>query len=84
MHALPSSRQIEFVCSRFRKGIAGKPVLRLLGAAPPSAAGDERGVVGEARGVNVHASASVHGRDKAQVERLCRYLMRPALSQRAS
>ncbi|HEX7480616.1 MAG TPA: transposase zinc-binding domain-containing protein [Polyangiales bacterium] len=43
---------------------AGKPVLRLLGAAPPSAAGDERGVVGEARGVNVHASASVHGRDK--------------------
>jgi hypothetical protein len=60
---------------------AGKPVLRLLGAAPPSAAGQERGVVGESRGVNVHASASVHGRDKAQVERLCRYLMRPPLAQ---
>ncbi|HEX7480721.1 MAG TPA: transposase, partial [Polyangiales bacterium] len=69
---------------------AGKPVLRLLGAAPPSAAGEERGVVGEARGVNtpsgvtkrvVHASASVHGRDKKQLERLCRYLMRPPLAQ---
>ncbi|HEX7481532.1 MAG TPA: transposase [Polyangiales bacterium] len=60
---------------------AGKPVLRLLGAAPLSAAGDKRGIVGESRGVNIHASASVHGRDKAQVERLCRYLMRPPLAQ---
>jgi hypothetical protein len=50
-------------------------------------------MVGDARGVNtssgvakrvVHASPSVHGRDKAQVERLCRYLMRPPLAQRAA
>ncbi len=63
---------------------AGKPVLRLLGAAPASDTGPERGLVGEARGVNVHASASVHGRDKKQLERWCRCLMRPPLSQRAS
>ncbi len=60
---------------------AGKPVLRLLGAAPASGTGPERGLVGEARGVNIHASASVHGRDKKQLERLCRYLMRPPLAQ---
>jgi hypothetical protein len=39
----------------------GKPVLRLLGAAPPSAAGDERGVVGEARGVNTPSGVTPEG-----------------------
>ncbi len=65
-------------------------MLRLLGTAPASGTGPERGLVAEARGVNtpsgvtkrvIHASASVHGRDKKQLERLCRYLMRLPLAQ---
>jgi len=66
---------------------AGKPVLRLaLGAAratPQSATGeqDPGEPVAEALGVSVYANQRVHGRDRAQLERLCRYVMRPPLSQ---
>ncbi len=35
----------------------------------------------EVGGVNVHAKVSVDGRDRKRVERLCRYLARPPLSQ---
>ena len=35
----------------------------------------------EALGVNVYAKQLVDGRDRAQLERLCRYVMRPPLSQ---
>jgi hypothetical protein len=37
--------------------------------------------VGEALGVSVYAQQVVHGHDRAQLERLCRYVMRPPLSQ---
>jgi hypothetical protein len=33
------------------------------------------------RGINVHAKQRVDGRDRAQIERLCRYITRPPLSQ---
>jgi hypothetical protein len=36
--------------------------------------------VGEALGVNVYAKQRVDGRDRAQLERLAGYLMRPPLS----
>jgi hypothetical protein len=37
--------------------------------------------VAEALGVNVYATQRVEGRDRAQLERLGRYVMRPPLSQ---
>ena len=37
--------------------------------------------VAEVGGVNVHAAVAVDGRDRRQLERLCRYLARPPLSQ---
>jgi len=37
--------------------------------------------VAEALGVSVYAKQRVHGHDRAQLERLCRYVMRPPLSQ---
>lgn len=37
--------------------------------------------VAEAGGVNVHAKTIVDGRDKKQLERLCRYIARPPLAQ---
>jgi hypothetical protein len=35
----------------------------------------------EVRGVNMHAKQVVDGRDRHQLERLCRYITRPALAQ---
>ncbi len=37
--------------------------------------------IAEVGGVNVHAKQCVDGRDRAQLERLCRYITRPPLSQ---
>jgi hypothetical protein len=63
---------------------AGKPTLRLVVSQNPSAkattAGDDEPVA-EVRGVNVHAKQKVDGRDRAQLERLCRYITRPPLAQ---
>jgi hypothetical protein len=36
--------------------------------------------VGEHGGVNVHAGVAVHGRDRAGLERLCRYVTRPPIA----
>ena len=53
------------------------------GPQPPRSK-SKTGLIGEAHGVNLHASLPVHGRDKSQLERLCRYIARPPLAQRAS
>lgn len=67
---------------------AGQPVLRLLVQSPqepdPSMEDQRaREPVAEALGVNVnvYAKQRVDGRDRPQLERLCRYVMRPPLSQ---
>jgi hypothetical protein len=39
------------------------------------------GLCGEVRGVNVHAGTSIDGRDRKRLQRLCRYIARPAISQ---
>jgi hypothetical protein len=51
---------------------AGSPALRLV---DPSRARPQEPVA-IAYGVNVHAAVRVHGNDRAQLERLCRYLAR--------
>lgn len=65
---------------------AGQPVLRLLVQSPqePDASTEDqraREPVAEALGVNLYAKQLVDGRDRKQLERLCRYVMRPPLSQ---
>ncbi len=65
---------------------AGKPLLRLMlspGAMtdkPCSPQAPEQPIA-TALGVNLYAKQLVDGRDRAQLERLCRYVMRPPLSQ---
>src|SRR5690606_12040080 len=56
---------------------AGQPSLRLVD--PSLARPDEPHAV--RRGINVHAKLSVGGNDRAQLERLCRYLGRPPIAQ---
>jgi hypothetical protein len=63
---------------------AGQPALRLIcgNQRPPESA--EPGAdtpVAEHRGVNVHAKQCVDGRDRRQLERLCRYITRPPVAQ---
>src|SRR5690606_28914011 len=65
---------------------AGQPALRLVFGEPASdraarsePANDEP--VAEHRGVNVHAKECVDGRDRRRLERLCRYMTRPPVSQ---
>jgi len=62
---------------------AGLPALRLvsLSAATGRSAAAESEPVAEVGGVNVHAKQRVDGRDRKQLERLCRYVTRPPLSQ---
>jgi hypothetical protein len=55
---------------------AGRPLLRLVD--PRLSRPGE--LVGEASGFNVHASISVGARDRARLERLCRYLLRPPIA----
>jgi len=59
---------------------AGQPALRLvLGpAADPSSAPK---LCAQVRGVNIHASTAVPGKDRPRIERLCRYAARPPLAQ---
>jgi hypothetical protein len=56
---------------------AGSPALRLV---DPSLARPHEPVA-IAYGVNVHAAVRVHGNDRAQLARLCRYLGRPAIAE---
>jgi len=66
---------------------AGQPALRLVVGTDPAETArsqdDQRATepVAEALGVNVYAKQLVDGRDRKQLERLCRYVMRPPLSQ---
>jgi hypothetical protein len=63
---------------------AGLPQLRLVfgtGAVPERAEQNPDEPVAEHRGVNVHAKQSVDGRDRRQLERLCRYITRPPVAQ---
>jgi hypothetical protein len=56
---------------------AGSPALRLV---DPSLARPQEPVA-IAYGINVHAAVRVHGNDRAQLERLCRYLGRPPIAE---
>lgn len=63
---------------------AGKPQLRLVfgtGTAPERAELEPDEPVADHRGINVHAKQSVDGRDRRQLERLCRYITRPPVAQ---
>jgi hypothetical protein len=62
---------------------AGLPALRLVFGQPaperPESGSDEP--VAEHRGVNVHPKQWLDGRDRQQLERLCRYITRPPVAQ---
>jgi hypothetical protein len=64
---------------------AGLPALRLVSPSAPSrarsASAADSEPVAEVRGVNVHAKQRVDGRDRKQLERLCRYVTRPPLAE---
>lgn len=71
-----------------RGDASGLPQLRLVfGTAPAPSPAPERaernpdGPVAEHRGINIHAKQSVDGRDRRQLERLCRYVTRPPVAQ---
>ena len=58
--------------------LTGQQTLRLLGE--PSATRQPPTGVAEVHGFNIHAQRAVDGRDRKQVERLCRYMARPSIS----
>ena len=69
---------------------AGQPTLRLIvpqrspatsRAARAANAAAANKPAAEVRGVNVYAQQVVDGRDRPQIERLCRYITRPPLAQ---
>jgi len=62
----------------------GQVPLRLVVSPQPTAAAtgsDDSEPVAEVRGVNLHARQRVDGRDRRQLERLCRYITRPPVAQ---
>jgi Putative transposase/Transposase zinc-binding domain len=62
---------------------AGQPTLRVVsGNAQASTAVDlPDEPVAEVRGINLYGRQWVHGRDRPQLERLCRYITRPPIAQ---
>jgi hypothetical protein len=63
---------------------AGQVPLRLVVSPQPTVAAtgsDDSEPVAEVRGVNLHARQRVDGRDRRQLERLCRYITRPPVAQ---
>lgn len=62
---------------------SGEPPLRLVVSPGAPRTGSEDGDVpaAQVRGINVHAKQLVDGRDRLQLERLCRYILRPPLAQ---
>ena len=63
---------------------AGQTTLRLVVSQDAPATGDAEVIeepVAEVRGINVHAKQLVDGRDRRQLERLCKYITRPPVAQ---
>ncbi|HEX7625099.1 MAG TPA: transposase, partial [Anaeromyxobacteraceae bacterium] len=64
---------------------AGQTPLRLVVSPSREAAAssddDDDDPVAELRGINLHARQCVDGRDRMQLERLCRYITRPPVAQ---
>ena len=62
---------------------AGQPTLRLIVPhdPPPPAPADLDRPVAEVRGINIYAKQLVDGRDRKQLERLCRTITRPPIAQ---
>lgn len=63
---------------------AGQTTLRLVVSRDAPATGEvelAEEPVAEVRGINVHAKQLVDGRDRKQLERLCKYITRPPVAQ---
>lgn len=61
---------------------AGQPTLRLVVSDhEPCDGRDDDEPVAQVRGINVHAKQLVDGRDRRQLERLCKYITRPPIAQ---
>lgn len=62
---------------------AGQPTLRLVVSQDPPALTDDAldEPVANVRGVNLYAKQRVDGRDRKQLERLCRYVTRPPVAE---
>jgi hypothetical protein len=59
---------------------AGRKVLTLRGAMPHEAAARQR-LCADIDGFSLHAAVRIEAHDRKRLERLCRYITRPALSQ---
>jgi hypothetical protein len=60
---------------------AGQRTRKLVGPVGLVSAARDLRAVAEVFGVNVHAGVAVDGRDRARLERLCRYVARPMVCQ---
>jgi len=62
---------------------AGQPTLRLISSDTTAPAPGESldDPIAEVSGLSLYAKQVVHGRDRQQVERLCRYITRPPVAQ---
>jgi hypothetical protein len=60
---------------------AGQRTRKLVGPVGLASATRSRSLVADVGGVNVHAEVAVDGRDRAKLERLCRYVARPMVCQ---
>jgi hypothetical protein len=73
----PSEQPGLFACYE----LASQSLSRSNGGPSLRAVPDLNEPVAEVRGINIHAKQLVDGRDRKQLERLCRYITRPPLAQ---
>ena len=78
----PVSEKDPFLAHCYAGAIAGKGTLRLIdNDEHSSGSGASKTLLAQIGVVNVHAERVVDGRDRAQLERMCRYMLRPAFAQ---
>jgi hypothetical protein len=68
------------LASCYAASAGGRGTLRLV-SSPSTTPPPPRALVAEVCGIHVHADVAVDGRDRARLERVCRYLGRPAVAQ---
>jgi hypothetical protein len=76
----PVGEQDPFLAECYSGAIAGRGTLRLI-QGDEHDAGSSKKLVAQATHLNVHADRVVDGRDRPQLERLCRYMLRPPFAQ---
>ncbi len=77
----PVAEQEPFLAEVYGHAISGRGTTKVLDEADETSPSG-KALLAQVGGINVHAERVIDGRDRPQLERLCRYAMRPPIAQK--